>query len=289
MSAGNYNYRQLDPEKIIETIALLGRRIEDRFPNSGLARVCQQLLVISRQAQQRSRWISRPIIWLRATIWLLVGVIVLGLGGTVYSLFRQDDVVAALKVNSIFDAVQGLESGLNEMVMVGLGVFFLFTLETRIKRRRALAALHELRALTHIIDMHQLTKDPERLIKRWVGAAHSPEQTMTQFELQRYLDYCSEMLSLTGKIAAMYVQNFNDETASAAVNDVETLSNGLSRKIWQKIMILHSFVEHDQLSESVDAAGIAPKSDGSLQPSATSKVVSNNGPIDTATTSRPKQ
>jgi len=55
-----------------------------------------------------------------------------------------------------------------------------------------------------------------------------------------YLDYCSEMLSLIGKLAALYVQKFDDPVALAAVNEVEDLTTGLSRKIWQKIMILNA-------------------------------------------------
>ena len=46
------------------------------------------------------------------------------------------------------------------------------------------------------------------------------------------------MLSILGKVAAPYVQNFDDEVALAAVNEIEALMTGLSRKIWQKIMIL---------------------------------------------------
>jgi hypothetical protein len=48
------------------------------------------------------------------------------------------------------------------------------------------------------------------------------------------------MLSLIGKLAALYVQKFDDPVALAAVNDVEQLTTGLSRKIWQKIMILNA-------------------------------------------------
>ena len=97
-----------------------------------------------------------------------------------------------------------------------IAIFFLFSLETRIKRRRALAAVHELRSIAHIIDMHQLTKDPERVLGKWDRTKHSPKQVMTPFQLNRYLDYCSEMLSLTGKVAALYVQHFDDGVAVAA-------------------------------------------------------------------------
>ncbi len=37
---------------------------------------------------------------------------------------------------------------------------------------------------------------------------------------------------------ALYVQDSQDPVVLDAVNDVETLTTGLSSKIWQKIMIL---------------------------------------------------
>jgi len=88
--------------------------------------------------------------------------------------------------------------------------------------------------------MHQLTKDPEHLLAHRTTTASSPKQNLSPFELGRYLDYCSEMLSLIGKLAALYVQKFDDPVALAAVNEVEALTTGLSRKIWQKIMIINS-------------------------------------------------
>jgi hypothetical protein len=64
---------------------------------------------------------------------------------------------------------------------------------------------------------------------------------MTPFQLSRYLDYCSEMLSMCGKVAALYSQSFPDDVVLGSVNGLQTLATGLSRKIWQKIMILHRF------------------------------------------------
>jgi hypothetical protein len=63
---------------------------------------------------------------------------------------------------------------------------------------------------------------------------------MTPFELNRYLDYCSESLALISKIAALYVQGFEDPILLNAVDDVEDLTAGFSRKIWQKITILET-------------------------------------------------
>jgi hypothetical protein len=62
---------------------------------------------------------------------------------------------------------------------------------------------------------------------------------MNRYELSRYLDYCSEMLSLNSKLAALYAQNFDDPVVLAAVDEVETLCTSLSGKIWQKMVILN--------------------------------------------------
>jgi hypothetical protein len=87
--------------------------------------------------------------------------------------------------------------------------------------------------------MHQLTKDPEWVLDRGRESGILPPRTMSRFELSRYLDYCSEALSLTSKLAALYVQEFDDPVALQAVNEVEDLTNGLARKIWQKLIVLY--------------------------------------------------
>ena len=225
----------LDPAKIVGTVEALSQRIEERFPQSGLSRVCRQLLDIAHQAKARAGWIAQPIVGLRIGAWVLAALIVAGLAGTFMQLpLRRQDF-------EFTQTIQLLESGINDVVFVGLAIFFLVTLETRIKRHRALKALHELRVIAHIIDMHQLTKDPERLFSPGPETPSSPRRrTMSPFEMTRYLDYCSEMLSLTGKVAALYIQEFDDPVALASVNEIENLTTGLSRKIWQKLMILNT-------------------------------------------------
>ena len=136
--------------------------------------------------------------------------------------------------------LQVVEAGLNDLILIGAALAFLMTVETRVKRRRALKALHELRSLAHVIDMHQLTKDPERLLLPGRDTASSPQRTLSPFELGRYLDYCSELLAILSKIAALYAERFDDSVALAAIDELEALTNGLSRKIWQKVMILGS-------------------------------------------------
>lgn len=230
-------YDQLQSDKIIETVQLLHRRIGERFPNGGLTSVCEKLVDIARKAQRRSEEIGRPIVWVRVLSAAVIMAVLVSFAWTI-SQARLPD--RALRVDEI---VTVLDAALNDVVLIGATIFFFVTLETRIKRRRALQAIHELRSMAHIVDMHQLTKDPERVLRQGPDTRSSPKRTMTRFELSRYLDYCSEMMSLIGKVAALYVQSFSDEVAVAAVNDIENLTNGMARRIWQKLMVLESAQE----------------------------------------------
>ena len=121
--------------------------------------------------------------------------------------------------DSVYSVLQGVEAAANLAVLMGAALFFLVTIEDRLKRRRALRALHELRSIVHVIDMHQLTKDPSIGVSVGGTDPSSPARTLSRFEVTRYLDYCSEMLSLTSKVAVLYAQVFPDpvvvETRSA--------------------------------------------------------------------------
>jgi hypothetical protein len=96
------------------------------------------------------------------------------------------------------------------------------------------------RSIIHVIDMHQLTKDPSMAVSVAGKTASSPPRMLSRFELARYLDYCSEMVSLTSKVAVLYAQTFPDPVVTEAVSEIERVGVGLSQKIWQKIMILET-------------------------------------------------
>lgn len=229
------DYQCLDPNRINQTIALLQVRIQERFPDRGLHRVCQKLQEIGARSQETTDWVSQPILWLRVGIGLLLLLIASAVIATLLSIDP-----ATQKALTFVELLAALESTINDIILISAGVLFLVTIEIRIKRKRALDAVHELRSLVHIIDMHQLTKDPERLSSGHQNTDSSPQARMTPFELNRYLDYCSEMLSLCAKLAALYAQNFSDSVVLAAVGEVEHLSIGLSGNIWQKIAILQT-------------------------------------------------
>src|SRR5262249_12909000 len=144
------SYRALDPGKVIETIGALKERISERFPGAGLIEVCAELPAAARENSARARLIDRRNIPLRLSVLMVLaaGMAVLAwIMNLIYSFPRSAE--------NIYTVLQGIEAAANLVVLMGAGVFFLFLIEKRLKRRRALKALDELRSIVHVIDMHQ--------------------------------------------------------------------------------------------------------------------------------------
>ena len=229
-------YRQLDERQIQQTLEELRERIVERFPDANLRNVCEELMAATREATEAVAYIRRPNWPLR----LAGAVATVGLAVLLMLIVKV--ALDAPGEMGTSDIVQSIEAAVNDVVFFGVAVFFLLTIETRAKRKRALTVLHELRSLAHIVDMHQLTKDPERLSSplksEGEAGGGATKRKATGATLGRYLDFCSELLSLISKVSALLVQHFNDSEVLSAVNEVEALTTGLSGKIWQKINIL---------------------------------------------------
>jgi len=225
-------FRTLNAGQIITTLEALQRRISERFPAASLAKVCAELILIAGESRARTARLARPDYGLRIAIWLVIagGLVLLALAGGSLEVKREG--------TNLYGLLQGIESGFNIIVLAGAAVFFLATLETRLKRRVAMDGLHELRSIVHVIDMHQLTKDPTTLTAGARATESSPPRTMSAYDLGRYLDYCSEMLSLIAKVAALYAQSSKDPVVVEAASDIGQITTNLSNKIWQKITLV---------------------------------------------------
>lgn len=239
--------QSLKAEKIVSTLEQLERRISERFPQSGLLSVCHELVTTSRATRRRASRISRPNLLLRLVLMAFLtfaglALVQLGAGVIEAMLAGGSGAVSAEAAASMgaSDFAQALEAGANLAILAAAGIYFLVSLEERIKRRQILKHLHELRSLAHVVDMHQLTKDPVTIINGGSPTESSPKRDLTAYQLGRYLDYCSEMLALIGKLAALYGEQSQDAQVVGAVNDIETLTTGLGRKIWQKITMIDS-------------------------------------------------
>lgn len=239
--------RQLREDKLLETVERVRVRIADRFPDSGLSQVAAEVVQITREALVRSAAIARPNLWLRAGLVLLV--VIAAAGVYAYTASQTDPAPIGKTVLDFLDASKG-----SAAILTAAGVF-LWTLETRVKRGRALKAVHELRAVAHIIDMHQLAKNPDR-VGHPTAPADAGGRPMDADAMGRYLHFCTELLAVVSKVGQVYVQDFPDAQALAAVDHFEGLATGLSSKIWQKLMIL------DRVRADAPAAMPAPTANG---------------------------
>jgi hypothetical protein len=238
-----HSFRRIDSGAVHTTIARLEARLTQHFPESNLRRVARELLDVAKDAPQRIRRIQRRSAIRRLLAWVLSAAILFILG-TIPLMLRPG------KVDTLAEAVGVIESALSASFFIGAMMLFLLTWETRTRHARTTEAIHELRALAHVVDMHQLTKDPP-LIIRDEPPPPGEGQTYTRVQLQRYLDACSDMLALISKVAVLYAQDTTDPATISLTDEIEDLTNGMSRKIWQKITIL-------ERSTSASAASLEP-------------------------------
>jgi hypothetical protein len=228
----------LDAAAVRETVLELEQRIAARFPHRGLRKSAADLVLLieavdvgtaSTQGRVRvARVVSRAVMAL-----ILAGTIV------AVALALKDAVFnAAGQIRTSLDVLPLIETLINDLVFAGIAVFFLWSFPERIERGRLLNLLFQLRSAAHIVDMHQLSKDPEQLRPSFQMTSASRPLELDRDEMERYLDYCSEILALVGKTAALCAEESRDTVILETVARIETLTVGLSRKIWQKISTL---------------------------------------------------
>ncbi|MES0404332.1 MAG: hypothetical protein ABUJ93_12685, partial [Hyphomicrobium sp.] len=162
-------FMYLEPEEVRRLVVAL----RERFPGSGLSGVCRELVDVARASKQRIVAVSRPNWALRVGIALILilGIGLLGYVATIIEIRRGTE--------NLFGVLEGIDAAVNTLVLTGAGIFFLATLERRWRRQRALADLHELRTLVHVIDMHQLTKDPSKVSNVSTSTPSSPKRLLT--------------------------------------------------------------------------------------------------------------
>ena len=236
------SYERLDGSEVRAVISYLRERVDGYLPrHPGLAaatdelgRIVDALLDRRRRAPaQRAalQWTSRSVI----LVVLAVSVV------AVVTAVR--DALATAASRAAFEWLPVIESLINDLVFAGIAVWFLLSLADRVVRNDLMRRLHRLRSLAHIIDMHQMSKDPAPLLPDTERPAPpGPEvvspRTMSVRDYALYLDYCSELLSLTSKAAALCAEESTDALVLDPVSEIENLTTGMSRKIWQKISLL---------------------------------------------------
>lgn len=229
------DYDRLQATAVRATVVRLQKRIEARFPDRNLRQLAGELITIVDGVEAEAEASRRRIDKVRRVCQMAI---VLVIAITAVALFLALRGTVDQSPQRSWEWLPLIESTINDIVFAGIGIFFLAAVPSRIERGAQLDQLHRLRSLAHIIDMHQLTKDPERLRDDFRRTDESIDLGMTEPELVSYLDYCSEMLSLVAKAAALCAEDTTDSVVLDMVSTIEALTTGMSRKIWQKISLL---------------------------------------------------
>ena len=229
--------RRLEISAIIETAERLSARVDDRFSDRGISGLAHELVAVAKETERRVARLGEP----RRLLRVATGAAIVAVAAVL--VYSASQAQLGIEVDGTDEWIDVFQNGIQSLVFIGIGVVFLTGIERRLKRREALTGLHELRSFAHVIDMHQLTKDPDSVLNPQFRADHSPQRSFTRFELGRYLDYCSEMGSLTSKLAALYAQESQDPVILSAVLGIQDLAGSLSSKVWQKIVILDTLDE----------------------------------------------
>ena len=150
---------RLDSRYVEETVGRLEARIRARFPDRRLGDAAHALKTAvpqihegfeaSKSRRRRIRWAARAA---------SVVIVLAAVGALVLAL--RDPVLHGTE--SSVDWLPIIESTVNDLIFGSIAVFFLWALPERLERRTLLDLLHRLRSLAHVVDMHQLDKDPEQ-------------------------------------------------------------------------------------------------------------------------------
>ena len=141
-------YTELKLDLVLETLRTLHSRIQERFPDSGLAAVAADLRVLGEQTAPVLERARQPNVFLRVGVGFSV-VLILTLAVAPFYLMRTLPFDALVGVGAM---VQAVESATQDLIFLVIAVYFLLTLEMRLKRRAALVELHRLRSVVHVVD-----------------------------------------------------------------------------------------------------------------------------------------
>ena len=213
---------RLDPAKIVETAENLSRELGERLPGSTLAVLSGELVILARTTEGRVREARKPIYAIRAVSYLAIGTTVLFLGLIAHHIHTR------WAFSSVTDLFEATDAGFNLLAILGGTLWFFGSFESRIKRRRALASIEELRDFIHVIDINQLYYTPHLYGQIAIESLKEQKLDFT------YILYCTQLVALIGNLAPLHTRGAAGDSILRAVSDVEQLANAVVSKLQAK-------------------------------------------------------
>lgn len=214
---------RLDPARIVETAQNLAQEVGERLPGTTLAGLAAELLSIAHSTEERATQASKPIHSLRIASAAAIGIASLSL------LLVAFHIHARWEFATITEVFESMSAGVNLVALLAGAIWFLASFEARIKRRRALQSVEELREFIHVIDVTQLYFTP-------ILFKTDDDQSLNSQKLDHtYLLYCTQMLALIANLAALYSRDAAGDSIMRAVFEVELLANTITSKLQSKV------------------------------------------------------
>ncbi|MDA7517494.1 hypothetical protein OAE58_00525 [Akkermansiaceae bacterium] len=121
-------YHTLDPNRLTETTVKVVTQIDDTFPGSGLAAVAHSFGDLAKETIVRANGLKAPIWRIRWISGLLIFLLLVGTVFIPLSLELKD------AGSSWSELAEGMDAALHLIVILGGGIFFIASWETRKNR-----------------------------------------------------------------------------------------------------------------------------------------------------------
>lgn len=213
---------RLDPSRIVETAENLARAIDERLPGSNLSGLGHELVQIAHGSEERADRARQPIYAVRAA--------------SLASIAASAALLAVIGLHvhtrwefaTITEVFEATDAGFNLIAILAGALWFFGSFEARIKRRRVLESIEELREFIHVIDVTQLYYTPDLY-------RPDAEPTLGGRKLDyTYLLFCTQMLAVIGNLAPLYARGATGDAVLRASSDVELLANSITVKLQAK-------------------------------------------------------
>lgn len=213
---------QLDPARIIETADALAQRVERGLPGSTLAGLAAELATIARDTGRRVQEAKKPIVAIRVASATTIVCTLLGL------LYFLRNIQSRTEFTSVSEFLGAVDTGFNFLVALAGAMWFLATLEARLKRKVVLDHIQELREFVHVIDATQLYYTPDLYPQDGDASGHRQRFDHT------YLLFCTQMLGVICNLAALYTRGEAGDSIMQSAGSVEMFSAALTSKLYGK-------------------------------------------------------
>ena len=238
-------YRNLPSDKIIETLAILGERINQRFPNCGLYQVCEELVQMAEadlgtgERDRTAGGLAAPAADRR------------GAGQRLYGLRARGRSIHLHASNELAGVLQGLEAD----GQPGPHRRWRRTVPDDARGPPEAASRSDGRCTSSarsptIIAIHQLTKDPSAFGGPRTGS--SPDRSMTRDQLVPIRAIAPKCCRSPARPPRLRAET-QDSAIIDAVGDIEKLGTNLSQNILQKITLVETDIEEASGAIAVSA------------------------------------